>query len=356
MAEKTEAPTGRRLAEARREGQVARSHELNAAAALLVGAWLLSGPGKNLLADLQSLLVVSLTSLPTVELNQAWLRNLAVTDLLRLGADLGVIVFGMLLTGVAVTEAQTNFLFTSKKIGFDINRINPLQGFKRLFSGQGLMEMLKALLKLLVVGWIAYSFVRGRTQELLGLTQTSFLSALGYWGQMASALMLRVGMAYLVLAVLDYAYQRWYLMRSLRMTKDEIKEEFKQTEGDPVIKGRIRTQQRRMARMRMMANVPKADVVITNPTHLAIAIRYDQGAMKAPQVLAKGAHHTAERIVAIARERQIPVVQNIPLARAIYRLVDVDQEIPPELYLAMAEVLAYVYKLRGAPMPAAAAN
>jgi flagellar biosynthetic protein FlhB len=356
MAEKTEAPTGRRLAEARREGQVARSLELNAAAALLVGAWLLAGPGKRLLADLQTMMAATIVSLPTVEINQAWLRNLLVSDLLRLGADLGVIVFGMLFTGVAVTEVQTNFLFASKKIGVDFNRINPLQGFKRLFSGQGLMEMLKALLKLVIIGWIAYSFVRGHTQELLGLTQTSFMSALGYWGSMASALMIRVGMVYLALAALDYAYQRWHLMRSLRMTKDEIKEEFKQTEGDPVIKGRIRSQQRRMARMRMMANVPKADVVITNPTHLAIAIHYDQGTMKAPLVLAKGAHLTAERIVAIARENQIPVVQNIPLARAIYRLVEIDQEIPPELYTAMAEVLAYVYRLRGATQPAATAN
>ncbi len=347
MAEKTEAPTSRRIAEARKEGQVARSQELNAAVSLLVAAWLLASPGKKLLADLQGLVVTTIGGLPSLQMADTWTKNLLAPDLLPLAGDLGVILLGLLLSGIAINLGQTGFLWASKRLGFDLNRVNPLNGFKRLFSLQGLLELLKALLKLSVVAWVAYAYLRGRWAELLGLAQTDYLSALRWWSNMAIGLMLRIGAAYLILAILDYAYQRWNYLRALRMTKEEVKEELKQTEGDPLIKSRIRGQQRRMARLRMMANVPKADVVITNPTHLAIAVQYEAQTMQAPKVVAKGAHRLAERIIEIARLHQVPVIQNIPLARALYRLVEIDQEIPPQLYMAMAEVLAYVYRLRG---------
>lgn len=356
MAEKTEAPTSRRIAEARREGQVARSQELNAAAGLLMAAWLLAGPGKRLLNDLQTLMVSAISSLPRPHVSDNWIENLAKAQVLPLAGDVSLFILGLLLSGVVVTLGQTGFLWASKRVGFDLNRVNPISGFKRLFSLQGLLELFKALLKLSVVAWVAYAFLRGRWIELLGLAQTDYLSALRWWSGMAIGLMLRIGGAYLVLATLDYAYQRWHHLRALRMTKEELKEELKQTEGDPVIKSRIRSQQRRMARLRMMANVPKADVVITNPTHLAIAVQYDAQSMQAPKVVAKGAHRLAERIVEIARLNQVPLVQNVPLARALYRLVEIDQEIPPQLYMAMAEVLAYVYRLRGAGLTPQAAN
>ncbi len=222
-----------------------------------------------------------------------------------------------------------------------------MSGLKRLFSMNGFVELAKALLKLGVVGWVAYSFLRSHAEDMLGMAQTDFQSALRYWVDLAVSLISRVGYTYLVIAIADYAYQRWQTTKSLKMTKEEVKEDAKRSEGDPLIKSRIRGQQRRMARMRMMANVRKADVIITNPTHLAIAVRYNQEEMNAPKVLAKGAHHTAERIVTIARTHNIPVIQNIPVARALYRTVDIDQEIPPELYAALAEVLAYVFRLRG---------
>jgi flagellar biosynthetic protein FlhB len=168
----------------------------------------------------------------------------------------------------------------------------------------------------------------------------------GLFIEMCLSLTLRIGGMYLVLAVADYAYQRCDLYKNLRMTKEEIKEEHKRSEGDPLLKSRVRNMQRQMARGRMMASVPKATVVVTNPTHLAIAIEYQEG-MRAPKVLAKGPYRVAERIVQIAREHHIPVIQNIPLARAMYQTIDIGQEISPDLYLAMAEVLAYVYKLKG---------
>jgi flagellar biosynthetic protein FlhB len=347
MSEKTEAPTGKRIAEARKEGRVAISHELNTAIVLLLGAWLLSNPGKKLVSGLEILLTTILTNLPDLEITQASLRQLIYTNMMQIGLNLGMILVIIASVSVTVTLAQTGLLWASKRIGIDFNRLNPLNGFKRLFSAQGLVELAKALIKLSVVGWVAYSFLRGRIDEMSGLTQHDLASAMSWWSGMAISLTLRLGGTYLVLAVLDYAYQRWQYTNSLKMTKDEVKEEFKQQEGDPHIKSRIRGAQRRMARLRMMANVPKADVIITNPTHLAIAVCYDPQNMQAPKVLAKGAHFVAERIIQVARSHNIPVLQNIPLARALYRTVEIDQEIPAELYVAMAEVLAYVYRLRG---------
>jgi flagellar biosynthetic protein FlhB len=260
--------------------------------------------------------------------------------------DLGLLLVALLLTGAGITFAQTGFLWSSHNISPDLNRLNPIPGLKRIFSPNGLMELGKMLLKLLVIGWVVYSFLRSHLQELLLMAGSDLSHSMAVWVGLASGLALQVSGVYLVLALADFVYQRWFFRRSLRMTRDEVKEEMKRTEGDPVLKGRIRQQQRRLARQRMMANVRKADVVITNPTHLAVAVQYEANRMHAPRVLAKGAYRVAARIVELARIHRVPVVQNPPLARAIYRSVDVEQEIPPDLYLVMAEVLAYVYRLR----------
>ena len=274
MSEKTEAPTARRVSEAREEGRVPLSRELNTAAVMLIGTWLLTGAGKNLITELQAVLVkaVTLETLPSGDPNLAWFVRIVVDLLLRLTPSMTLFVSGVLLTGVTITVSQTGFLFARKRIGFDFSRVNPLSGIKRLVSLQGVVELVKALLKLVIVIWVVYSFLRARMGDLLGLVQVDFLSALGTWTGMAVSLAIRVGMAYLVLAIADYAYQRWQHSKSMKMTKEEVKEDMKRTEGNPQIKGRIRRQQRQMARMRMMANVPKADVVITNPTPLAVAI------------------------------------------------------------------------------------
>jgi flagellar biosynthetic protein FlhB len=346
MPDKTEAPTARRLEEAREEGQVVRSQELNSAAILLAAAYLISGPGRQLGQVFRDLFTSAIAEVSHVEITTKWLQQTSLTIAWRVLPPLGMILVGLLLVGVAVTMGQTRFLWSSKRVGFDFSRLNPLNGFKRIFSSRGLVELLKASLKLILVGWVAYSFLNANYTRIIALSQLDLNQGAGAAFDLAFSLALRVGSSYLVLAVADYAYQRWDLMRSLRMSKEEIKEEFRRSEGDPILKGRIRAQMRRMARGRMMANVPKATVIVTNPTHLAIALHYEEG-MTAPKVLAKGAHKTAERIVALAREHQIPVVQNIPLARAIFKRVEVDQEIAPDLYLAMAEVLAYVYRLKG---------
>jgi flagellar biosynthetic protein FlhB len=346
MPDKTEAPTSNRLQEAREEGQVVRSQELISAVVILMSAFLLQGPGKQLAMAFQELIANVIAELPGVNLSVEWLRETIFTFALQILPSFSLILFGLLLSGMAVTLGQTQFLWAGKKIGFDFKRVNPLEGFKRIFSSRGFFELLRSLLKLGWVSWAAYGFLRSRFIEMISFNQFDFNTAVSKFAGMCVSLALRVGGMYLVLAVADYAYQRWDLYKNLKMSKDEIKQEHKRSEGDPLLKSRMRSLQRQMARGRMMANVAKATVVVTNPTHLAIAIEYQEG-MKAPKVLAKGPYRVAERIVKIAKENHIPVVQNIPLARAIYKTVDIGQEISPDLYLAMAEILAYVYKLRG---------
>lgn len=346
MADKTEAPTPHRLEEARKEGQVARSQELNTAAIILVSAFLLRGPGAQLGTAFKDVMVMTIAELPHAEISTEWLRNILFSFGGKILPPFGLLLTVLLFAGAGVTLGQTQFLWAGKKIGFDAKRLNPLEGFKRIFSKHGLIELLRSLLKLGLVSWVAYGFLRANYDQLLTLTQLDLTTAVGQFMRLAIALTIRVGGMYLVLAAADYAYQRWDLYKNLKMSKDEIKEENKRSEGDPMLKSRVRGMQRQMARGRMMANVPKATVVITNPTHLAVAIEYQEG-MRAPKVLAKGPYRVAERIVKIAKENHIPVIQNIPLARAIYKTIEIGQEISPDLYLAMAEVLAYVYKLRG---------
>ena len=219
MAEKTEAPTGRRLHEARAEGQVAISRELNTAAALLVGTWLLLGTGEDFISSLQSLMIdmMTFTPLPDADPNSLWLFDLLRDLALRLLPSLGIIVLGLLVTGVSITIFQTGFLWASKRLQPDLSRLNPINGLKRLFSLQGLVELIKAILKLAIVGLVVYSFLKGRMLELFSMAQTDFKSALNIWVGLASSLALRVGVAYLVLAIADYGYQRWQHKESLKM-------------------------------------------------------------------------------------------------------------------------------------------
>lgn len=354
--DKTEAPTSKRLSDARTEGNVPMSQEVNTAAALLIGAWLLQALGPQIIDNLRSILVTYLSQVPPAEITIEWLRDRVLADAMLLTPSVLGVVGILLLGSVAITFAQSRFLIAPKRLKPNFGKLNPLNGIKRYFSTQGLVEMLKALLKLSLVGWVVYTYLSENASLLLGLANTDLISGMVVWAGMADELIMNVATAYLLMAAVDFGYQRWQYNRNLRMSKEEVKEEVKQREGDPLIRSRIRGAQRRMARMRMMSRVPKADVIITNPTHLALAVQYNADDMGAPRLLAKGADKVAERIVAIARQHNIPVVQNIPLARAMYRTVEIDQEIPPDLYMAMAEVLAYVYRIRGKTARPATAN
>lgn len=349
MAEKTEAPTARRLEQARQRGQVVRSIELTSAIGMLAAVWMLQGPGRDLANGMGSMMQKALTSLVVDEasLNFNWLLSMVVEYAMGMALPFIEIVLGLGAVGVGLNLIQTNFNWASERPFFDFGRVDPISGIKRLFSLSGLVDLLKALLKLLIIGWAAYSYLQGNLTRFGELGQQPLSSAISQWVELAFGLMIQIAAIYLVIGAVDYFYQRWQHFRSLRMSKQEVIEDYKQSEGDPMLRGRIRQQQRRLARERMMAAVPKADVIITNPTHLAIAINYDATSMEAPRVLAKGAHLMAERIVTVAQENDIPVIQNIPLAQSIYKIVDINQEIPQDYYMAMAEVLAYVYKVQG---------
>ncbi|HRF47116.1 MAG TPA: flagellar biosynthesis protein FlhB [Anaerolineales bacterium] len=357
--ERTEAPSGKRLAEARRKGQVPRSIELQSAAVLLAAATILSTAGSSYAAHTGEVLRETLASfgeLASVDASVAGdLLWAAMGRQIPSLGDLGLIVLGIAVVAVAAALGQTGLVWASQRPWFDASRLDPLQGLKRLVNVSGLVNLLKAALKLVLIGWVAYAFLMGEAAQLPALAAMSLNDAVELWVDLALGLFWRVASAYVVVAVADYAYQRWEWWKSLKMTKQEVKEEYKQNEGNPQIKNYIRQQQRKMARQRMMAAVPKADVVITNPTHYAIALKYQREEMDAPTVVAKGVSAVALRIRAVAGEHSVPIVENPPLARALYRLVEIDDPVPPQLYLAVAEVLAYVYGLKrpkGASVPA----
>ena len=239
MTDKTEAPTSHRLQEAREEGQVVRSQELISAVVILTGAYLLRGPGKQLGLNFEGLVMETITTLPTVDITVESLREMFFMFGMKILPSVGLIMFGLLLAGTVVTLGQTEFLWAGKKIGFDFKRLNPLDGFKRIFSTHGLIELLRSLLKLSWVTWIAYSFLRSRFFELVSYTQFDMGTAVSSFLEVSISLVIRVGSMYLVIAVADYAYQRWDLYKNLRMSKDDIKQEQKRSEGDPLLKSRI---------------------------------------------------------------------------------------------------------------------
>lgn len=251
-----------------------------------------------------------------------------------------------MVVGVVVNLLQVGVTFTAEPLAPNWARLNPVAGFTRLFSRRAFVDSVKTLLKVLLIGWLTFSAVRADAAMLLRTSEIDPLMVMMLVGQLLYKMAWRVGLAMLVLALLDYGFQRWEYEKSLRMTKEEVKQEMKQTEGDPQVKSRIRARQQAIARRRMMQAVPKADVVVTNPTHYAVALQYDAQKMAAPTVVAKGMNLIALRIREIAQRHGVPIVENPPLAQSLYRTVDIGEQIPPELYQAVAEVLAYVYRLR----------
>jgi flagellar biosynthetic protein FlhB len=252
----------------------------------------------------------------------------------------------ILLAGVAANVIQIGFLFTGKPLMPDLEKINPISGFKRLFSMRSLVETVKNILKLTVIGLVAWLVLKAEFGRMLQLSDASVKMIWMFTTTVALKVVISIALVLIVIAVLDYAYQRFDHEKRLRMSHQELKEEHKQLDGDPQIKSRIRALQREMARRRMMDQVPKATVVVTNPTYIAIALRYESAEHDAPVVLAKGKRIVAERIRTLARENGIPIVENKPLARAMYDKVQPGSPVPVEFFTAVAEIMAYVYRLK----------
>lgn len=344
--EKTEEATPRKREEARRKGQIFKSMELVGAVTLLATYLVLRFVGPYMGARILHYSRTLWEQGPSQDWSEGGVRLLLVNMVLLLGLLTAPVVATAAVAGVAANLLQTGFLFTLEPLVPSFDRINPASGFQRLFSRRALAELLKSILKLALVGYVAYSTVAdeiGSFPRLLGLESRQLLLFLT---DLVMQLLLWVGVLMLVLAVADYMYQRWEYEQSLRMTKEEVKQEMKQTEGNPEIRAKIRQKQREMARRRMMADVKKADVVVTNPTHFAVALAYKQDAMSAPRVLAKGQGLVALRIRELAKEAEIPIVENPPLARELHRVCEVGAEVPFDLYQAVADLLAFVYQLK----------
>ena len=345
--EKTEKATPKRREEARRKGQVAKSRELASVAVLgmglitlyFYGGWLTEQLGQQLSSSMTGFAVQAHLDADMV----GWGLQAAINYLHFILPLMVALVIAAILTNLL----QVGFLFSTELITPKWSKLDPVQGAKRLVSLHALAELAKSLGKIIVVGLVAFYTLKGELHHLLPLTDMSCVQISVYVGSTMVKIMQRGFWAMLILALLDYLYQRWEFERNLKMTKQEVKEEYKQTEGDPQVKARIRSLQRTMARKRMMAEVPKADVIITNPHHLAVALRYDAASMQAPTVVAKGAGFLAQRIKNLALQHKVPVVEDKPLAQNLYRSVDIDEEIPAALYRAVAEILAHVYRLKG---------
>jgi flagellar biosynthetic protein FlhB len=344
--EKTEAPSARRLQELRSKGQVIHSADLTAAAGLLVSLFLLRNLGGEAVNQMQGYLEHTLSELRPGELNESAVMGMGMAAGGAVTASMIPLFTVLPIVGIAITMAQTGPVLTGHGLKPDWNRINPVAAFQRLFSTRSLMELAKSLAKVGIVTFIiCRTYIEG-TNSFLALGGNDVRGSMSVLIDLVMRLGLTAAIALFALATLDYAYQRWDFQRNARMSRDELKDEARQLEGSPQVRARIRTLQRQLARGRMMQDVPTADVVITNPTHLAIALSYRDAEMQAPKVVAKGADHIAARIREIAREHEVPLVENKPLAQALYRSVDVGMEIPAALFQAVAEVLAYIYKLR----------
>ena len=345
--DKTEKATPKKREEARKKGEVAKSRELPSVAVLLASLITLTIFGSFMYTHIQTVMRESF-SLPILkEVNipefMVFVEKMITIFILTLSPILAAIF----ITAVLSNIMQVGFMLTGESIRPKLSRLNPIKGFGRLFSKQSFMELFKSLLKLAIVSIVAYLTVRAEMKNVYLLGDMEFNSIVAYILLTIFKIFIRCALAMIFLVAIDYAFQKWDFEKRLKMSKKEVKDEFKRTEGDPLIKSRIRSIQMQMARKRMMQDVPKADVVITNPTSLALALKYDSSVMGAPKLLAKGAGEIAKRIRELAEKHDIPVVENKDLAQSIYSLVEIGQEIPPALYEAVAEVLAYIYKLKG---------
>lgn len=344
--ERTEAATPRRREQAREEGQVVKSREVVSSALFLGNLLFFSIAGTALYQHMIYMTRETLSRLADTEVSVSGVYAVLTDMLNHLAMMLVPLFLTLMVLAVAVNLMQTGVLFTPKALEFKGSRINPWEGLKRMFSLQAVHELFKSLVKIGIVGYIGYTTIAADIVHVFPLSQQVLEDILAFLGRSTLRLGLHTSYAMVALAVLDYGFQRWHYEKGLRMTTQEVKEERKETEGDPQIKARVRGIMHEMARKRMMEEVPKADVVVTNPTHLAVALRYRREEMPAPTVIAKGAGYVAERIRAIAREHHVPVVENRAVARSLYQTVELGATIPETLYKAVAEILAYVYRLK----------
>ena len=349
--EKTEKATPKKRKDARAKGQVRHSTEVNTTFCCLImfSVLLIIWPSftERLMMIFRENLGVNSIVPASSGLSVNEVRNILSRALMDMLGALLPILGAAMIAGVSINLVQVGFLFTTKTLGMKLSRISPISGFKRMFSPKTLVDLFKSLLKISLIGYVAYLDYRKLLDEFPSYIGRDIYGTFLQIMRTAFQMALKMCLVMVFISAADFLYQWWKYEKDLRMTKQEVKDEYKMTEGDPAIKGKIRAKQRQMSAMRMMARVPEADVVITNPTHYAIALKYDDKESSAPVVIAKGQDYVARKMKEIALEHNVEIVENPPLAQSLYALCEIDEEIPTELYQAVADILVFVYRQKG---------
>ena len=344
--DKTEEATGKKLSDARKKGQIPRSKDVGIAFSMLVCTLLLSVGTGFIGKTLKDVMIYFLETgiLQTVDENS--LKSIISLSILKAGLCVMILAIPIMIGGVAAGLAQTRFLFTTEPLKPNFKKLNPISGFKNMFSKKSVADLFKNLAVVSVIGYLGYKYVVDNFQAIMQIGNL-YLPQLGTEVmKLVVGIFKQITIALIIIAAIDYFVQIRFYNKDMKMSKQEVKDEYKQMEGDPQIKGKIKQKQREMAMSRMMSQVPDATVVITNPTHLAVAIKYEDGKMDAPKVVAKGADNMALKIKEVAKENNVTIMENKPLARMLYEQVEIDSDVPQEMYQAVAEILAMVYKMK----------
>lgn len=344
--EKTEEATPKKKSEAIKKGQVARSKDVGLAITMVTCTLVILLLSSMIVGNLKDTMIYFLQSGMLQDINEMSIKSIVITILLKAGLCILPVVIPIMIAGIVASLMQTGFLLTGEPLKPKFSKLNPISGFKNMFSKKSFVDLLKNLAVVTVIGFIGFLYVRENYDKILQISNTYLPSLGGQVQDLVVGIFFQVSLVLVIIAAADYFVQFRFHQKDLRMTKQEIKEEYKQMEGDPQIKSKIKQKQREMATRRMMASVADATVVITNPTHLSIALKYEEGNNEAPKVVAKGADLVALKIKEVAKENDVPIMENKPLARMIYEQVDIDREVPQEMYQAVAEILAMVYKLK----------
>ncbi len=345
--EKTEKATPKKRDESRKKGSVAKSKELSTVAILIASLIYMFFNVKEMTYKLGNIVKARLSAIPSITGEGDPFSPMLADTLNEFILIILPLMIVLVVITIIVNLLQSGFLLSVEPLTPKLSKIDPMQGLKKVFNKRSLVELTKSILKVIIIGWAAFSVLKNDMEGIMTLMYQDNSQILALLGAISLKVMTRCSIVIFVLAILDYVYQKWEFEEGIKMTKQEIKDENKQAEGDPHVKSRIRSIQFQMARRRMMESVPKADVVITNPTHLSVALQYGgalQG-MRAPRIVAKGADNIAFKIREVAKKHDVPIVENKPLAQNLYKL-DIGDEIPPQFYQAVAEILAYVYGLK----------
>jgi len=348
--QKTEQPTQKRLEEAFKKGNIPVSREVSNFLLMTMLALTVSWFAPGIFTNTRQMLVPFIADAADLPADRTGLSNLLFHVTLGSLGIIAIPLLGTIFTALASSFLQNGFVLSNQPIMPQLSRISPLAGLKRMFSMRTVVELIKSLLKVGLVGFVAFTAIYPELAHIKQLPNSTSESMLAFIAMLAMRMTIGVAIVMFFIALFDLLYQRFQYIKTLRMTRQEVKDEYKQSEGDPVIKQRLRRLRQERARKRMMAAVPKADVVITNPTHFAVALQYDSKNMKAPMVIAKGQHLIALKIREIAEENKVPVVENPPLARALFASTGIDEEIPINQYEAVAKIISYIYQLKGRKM------